>query len=1103
MKKVFVLVLAVLALAGLTACGSKSGRSGTDAELIGVFVTAEPEMPEGKEYRIGDRLDLTGLELTAVYADGRRETLSNDDIVVDEPDTFKTAGRKRITVTPKEEILAEGGRKTAYFFVDVVSDKGIISAGITRQPEKMEYFAGEKLDLKGIEVTVTRKQDDGKAVTEVFREDAFSDIGDVFIPAPAEPDRTESMTVSLMIEDYELPFTVTVLNPDNPENPNETVTPVTPADEEQNKQNSGPSVTSIEVNPGSLEKTKYFVGDKFDKTGLTLTASMSDDTKQTITETSAFSCTVGESDSDVFGKAGKEIRVKISYTDPRSGETLNTALNVTVKEKLTSVKVKPTDGAKAEYRPNDPFDETGFLLTLHYDDGSTKGRDVDTSEGLTFESESFATEGKKTVKVFYTDPDTQEKFTAELTVTVTKAKLTGITVKNEPRKTKYKVGEKFDKTGLTLTAAYDDGREETVAADAAIACTVEGTASDAFTKAGDRINVTVKYNDKTTSVTVHVIELARIEVDSDSVKKEYFVGEKFDKTGLTLTAFYSDDKTYETITDTGEFTCTPEQFDKAGTQTITVTYKEGSVEKIAYFEVTVLKLTGIKVKNQPKKTEYFVGEEFDPAGLTLTATYDDGTTNGTTKEVTEGFICTPDPFTLAGEKTVTVEYTDKNQTTTVETTFTVTVKENSVLTGITVNADNVTKEYFVGEAFNPAGLVVTATYNYGEPKTIEPTAADTKGITWDPATFAAKGDWIPVTISYTEGTTTVKAEPIYVTVNAQLTGIEVKDEPETTEYFVGQSFDPTGLTLTATYSDGNTETITEGFACTVEDTDSDVFDKAGNAAQVKVTYGGKETSVAVKAFELIEITANADNVKKEYFLGESFNPEGLTLTVTCSDGSDDPITKTIMEGFTCTVEDTESDVFDKKGEEIRVTVSYLGKTDSFGVTVKPVLSTITLNTDNARTIYHVGESFDPKGLTLTATYSDGSDDPITEGFTCTVEDTDSDVFDKKGEEIRVTISYQQKTADFKVTVKSAVKEIAIGDMPKKTEYIVGETFDPTGLTLNVTCDGESDVETIDTGFEWDPKSFALNGDKIEVTIRYAGKTTTLVVKVNKNPMSIN
>ena len=176
----------------------------------------------------------------------------------------------------------------------------------------------------------------------------------------------------------------------------------------------------------------------------------------------------------------------------------------------------------------------------------------------------------------------------------------------------------------------------------------------------------------------------------------------------------------------------------------------------------------------------------------------------------------------------------------------------------------------------------------------------------------------------------------------------------------------------------------------------------------------------MKAFELIEITANADNVKKEYFLGESFNPEGLTLTVTCSDGSDDPITKTIMEGFTCTVEDT-----------------------------------------------------------------------------------DSDVFDKKGEEIRVTISYQQKTADFKVTVKSAVKEIAIGDMPKKTEYIVGETFDPTGLTLNVTCDGESDVETIDTGFEWDPKSFALNGDKIEVTIRYAGKTTTLVVKVNKNPMSIN
>ena len=244
MKKISVLVLTVLALAGLTACGSKRAQSGVDAEVIGVFVTAEPKKPENG-YSVGDQLDLTGLELTVVYSDGRREKLSKDDIVIGESKKLESAGRKRITVVPEDERLSEGGRNTAYFFVDVASKAGIKSARITKEPKK-EYVIGDKLDLTDIEVTVTYEEEG--------REDDIFGAND-FVIDPDESVFREpgTRTVTLKIEDYELPFTVTVLNPDNPENPNETVTPVTPADEEQNKQNSGPSVTSIEVNPGSLE----------------------------------------------------------------------------------------------------------------------------------------------------------------------------------------------------------------------------------------------------------------------------------------------------------------------------------------------------------------------------------------------------------------------------------------------------------------------------------------------------------------------------------------------------------------------------------------------------------------------------------------------------------------------------------------------------------------------------------------------------------------------------------------------------------------------------------------------------------------------------------
>ena len=644
MKKVFVLVLAVLALAGLAACGSKSGRSGTDAELIGVFVTAEPEMPEGKEYRIGDRLDLTGLELTAVYADGRRETLSNDDIVVDEPDTFKTAGRKRITVTPKEESLAEGGRKTAYFFVDVASGKGIKSARITKEPKK-EYVIGDKLDLTDIEVTVT--YDDGRE-NEIFGADAFDFAQKEFVEAG-------KVTVSLMIDDYEVPLEVTVK--EKTEDPNAETTPDAPVD-------SKPYITGIEVTQGSLKKKEYFVHDTFDPTGLTLTASMSDGTQQTIT--SGFRCTVGESDSNVFSKTGEEIRVKISYTDPLTSEPFSTDLNVTVKEKLTSVKIKATDGAKVGYRPGEEFDMTGFLLTLHYDDGSTKGRDEDISKDFELTPDPFDTEGTKTVKASYTDPDTKKVFTDDsFTVTVTKAKLTGITVATGPTAKDYKVGDKFDPAGLSLTAAYDDGNMPTI--ETGFICTVEDTDSDEFVTAGSSVKVKVTYSGQETSFTVRVFQLTEIKITQLPATATYDVGDKFDPKGLSLTATYSDGSTERKETLTEGFACSPRQFDEAGKKTVTVTYEDGSVEKTDSFEVTVLKLTGIEANTDKVDKDYYVDDEFNPAGLTLTAYYQDNddTPTATDKRTvtdTNAFTCKAESFAAPGTKKVTVEYKDKTVT---------------------------------------------------------------------------------------------------------------------------------------------------------------------------------------------------------------------------------------------------------------------------------------------------------------------------------------------------------------------------------------------------------------------------------------------------------
>ena len=69
--------------------------------------------------------------------------------------------------------------------------------------------------------------------------------------------------------------------------------------------------------------------------------------------------------------------------------------------------------------------------------------------------------------------------------------------------------------------------------------------------------------------------------------------------------------------------------------------------------------------------------------------------------------------------------------------------------------------------------------------------------------------------------------------------LSVCNMPTKTQYYVGESFDQSGLALTATYSDGSTKTITSGFTCTG-------FSSATNGAKtITVSYEGKTTTFVV------------------------------------------------------------------------------------------------------------------------------------------------------------------------------------------------------------------------------------------------------------------
>ena len=109
-------------------------------------------------------------------------------------------------------------------------------------------------------------------------------------------------------------------------------------------------------------------------------------------------------------------------------------------------------------------------------------------------------------------------------------------------------------------------------------------------------------------------------------------------------------------------------------ETLTVTPTAGKTMK----KVTVKKaaLTSISVTTNPTKMSYEKGDNFDPAGMVVKATYD----NGAVKQVYD-YTYSPQTFTSIGNQTVTISYTESGVTKTVTLTVNVTAKIVSLASG--------------------------------------------------------------------------------------------------------------------------------------------------------------------------------------------------------------------------------------------------------------------------------------------------------------------------------------------------------------------------------------------------------------------------------------
>ena len=192
--------------------------------------------------------------------------------------------------------------------------------------------------------------------------------------------------------------------------------------------------------------------------------------------------------------------------------------------------------------------------------------------------------------------------------------LDSISVTTMPNKTSYNLNEVINPDGMVVTALYKNGKTKDVTAD--VTCSFDSST------VGDK-TVTISYTQggvtKTTEMTVNVndVHITSLEITTlpnnslPTSKKKYYPTDKFNPTGMVVTAHYSDGTSR--ALDSTEYTITPTVFDNSAME-VPVTISAGGQTAVIPTIVNVV-------------TKIELGEELDtsniPAGRRMGSLFGD------------------------------------------------------------------------------------------------------------------------------------------------------------------------------------------------------------------------------------------------------------------------------------------------------------------------------------------------------------------------------------------------------------------------------------------------------------------------------------------------
>ena len=382
----------------------------------------------------------------------------------------------------------------------------------------------------------------------------------------------------------------------------------------------------------------------------------------------------------------------------------------------------------------------------------------------------------------------------------------------------------------------------------------------------------------------------------------------------------------------------------------------------------------IAISSIPPKSMYYVGESSNQSGISIIAKHADGSYS----KITEGFTCSPAVFTSEGTQTVTVNYSGKTATYSVQVTK---AKEQVNNATAKVKSDGHHSPSLTSNML-PAGA-------YANDKL---------------QVFCKNGDFYLCLIPWGESTTTISCGAImYIDVQ----DITLKSEvPNASEFFTmnpTQTNNAVANTDTKLYWKANLKSISfkneeiaprniaAGTAVKV------LFEMNGNYCVESGGYIG----FANKTHFTLDSTATGLQLNKteiDTIYGENISPSGLNVKKVMSDG-----TSVAISNYSINLPSTDS-----LGTKYAVITA-----DGFSEYIKINVVQPTIKIANApqKNAYYLGESFDKSGLKVVSVNTDGSERDITSQISLSYDFTE--VGNKS-----VTISYAGAKAYVPVLVYS-------------------------------------------------------------------------------------